>query len=66
MCPHCNAAIASVNVLQIPVNALFLHEPWRGVLYTCPACGKVLSAAIDPIAIKTHIVDEILSRMGRA
>ncbi len=64
LCPHCEKPIGHVNIQEVTVGG-FMTDQWRGITYACPHCQKVLSVAIDPIAIKTDIVEEILRALGK-
>ena len=59
LCPYCETNLGHVNINDVNVGAL-LGNQWRGITYSCPHCRKILTVAIDPIAIKTDIVNEIL------
>lgn len=57
-CPHCDALISRLNLEEMTSSALFGQE-WRTIAYVCPNCQKILSTQIDPIAIKTDIINAI-------
>lgn len=57
-CPHCNKLVLSVNLDKVESSVLF-GGSWNTILYSCPNCQKVLNVQIDPIAIKTDIIDDI-------
>lgn len=56
-CPHCNELVLRVNLDKVESSAL--GGPWNTILYSCPHCQKVLNVQIDPIAIKTDIIEAI-------
>ena len=62
-CPKCEAPISSVTIETISVKAK--PQNWTGVSYLCPSCSWVLSVAIDPIAIRTDIVEQIVNALAR-
>jgi len=64
MCPHCRAVVAAVNLREVTVHA-GLGNQWRGVAYTCFGCGAVLSVGIDPVALKTDMIEELFARLRR-
>ena len=64
LCPSCDAPVLRAVIQEVPIGGLF-SEQWRGITYSCPSCQHVLSVAIDPIAIKSDIVDEILTALGK-
>ena len=38
---------------------------WEGVAYHCPGCHAVLGVGIDPIALKTDIVNEVVEALRK-
>lgn len=64
LCPKCQAHVGRANLADITVGNP-LNKQWNGIAYTCPSCSTILSVAIDPIAIKTDIVNEILRALGK-
>jgi hypothetical protein len=61
MCPHCENIVGTVNIKD--VNVVSGINQWRGIAYMCNHCRKILSVAIDPISLKSDIVDEIVQRL---
>ena len=65
-CPSCGNVARRVNVDNIEFRTNDIGGPvWNGVSYKCPSCNTILSVSIDPAALKTVIVKEILARLGR-
>ena len=62
-CPHCKNPVTHVVLEAIPVNAI--GATWTGVTYACPACNCVLSVGIDPVAMKSDAVNEILDGLRK-
>jgi hypothetical protein len=62
-CPKCEKPFSSVRCEHITVNAP--GGKWNGVSYACPLCSSALSVGIDPIAIKTDIVKDILKALRK-
>lgn len=60
-CPHCDSAITHFN-LQEMTSSVFMGTQWVTIAYVCPSCQKIISAQIDPIAIKTDTVNAIKNR----
>ena len=61
-CPKCETILNNVNLEGIDVYVN--HQPqWNGVAYLCPFCNSILSVGIDPIALKTDIVDDLLRKL---
>ncbi len=63
MCPHCDNAINQVNITDINVQGAM--NAWHGIKYTCAACGYILSVAIDPVALKADLREEIVNDLRR-
>jgi len=61
-CPKCEKIITSVTIDD--VNGCVLSMPtWKTISYQCPYCNTVLGVQIDPVAIKTDIVNEIVKAL---
>ena len=60
-CPKCGTIITTVRVEDVDV-IVNLQKRWKGITYCCPSCNGVLSVAIDPVALKTDTVEEILGK----
>lgn len=58
-CPGCNQVVASVEIEHVNVTQNFQNK-WHGVSYACPHCATVLGVSLDPIALKTDIVQEVV------
>lgn len=63
-CPKCEKLVSSANLNEIEAS-VFMGTKWRTVTYNCPYCSTILGCQIDPIAIKTEIVSEILEGLKR-
>jgi hypothetical protein len=63
ICPNCKDSFSYVNLKNVSIKAK--PTPWNGVAYCCPYCDGALSVAIDPIAIKSDIVSEILGALDK-
>lgn len=63
-CPKCEKSLTTAGISDLTVGSAF-NKQWNGVAYTCPYCYTILSVAIDPIAIKTDIVREVLRGLGK-
>lgn len=64
LCPSCDKVLSSVNFDEVNVKSLG-SQTWRGTAFLCPFCRHILSVQIDPIAIKSDLIDELLRRLGR-
>jgi len=63
-CHHCDRVVLNVLVEAITVNEGFTPA-WKGASFLCPYCRAILSVGLDPIALKTDIVNEVVKRLGR-
>lgn len=61
ICPKCESAVSEVSIEPIRVRGR--GSSWHGVAYSCSSCGSVLSVAIDPVALKSDIVSEIVDEL---
>jgi hypothetical protein len=65
-CPKCDKPVSSVTTCNVEVNTIpSPGHTWRGVEHCCPSCGCILGVQIDPVALKTDIVEEILHALGK-
>lgn len=63
-CPHCEELITSVSIQALD-GKVAGRTRWACIGYTCPRCSKLISVQIDPVALKTDIlngVEELLKR----
>jgi hypothetical protein len=65
-CPKCERNILHCEIKGLPVHVNGIPR-WEGIAHVCPFedCQAVLSVAIDPIAIKSDIVKEILENLRK-
>lgn len=63
-CPYCNQNILTVNIKTIPAYDESGRQ-WDWVTYTCPNfnCNAILSVWIDPVALKTDTVNDIIKKL---
>lgn len=64
-CPHCEAVINRLNLKEVDGSVPFGSAKWKCVTYGCPSCQKVISAQIDPVALKTDILAGVKKLLGR-
>jgi hypothetical protein len=62
-CPKCGNLVASVTLNEVSVNTIGMI--WRGVTYSCQSCNSVLSVGIDPVSLKSDLVDEIAALLHK-
>ncbi len=63
-CPSCEKMFSSVNMEEVKVRGTDTRT-WHGVSYRCPMCQACLGVGIDPVALKTDTVSEILKALGK-
>lgn len=63
-CPKCEKTVHALNLTEVDAS-VFMGTKWRTVTYNCPHCNTILGCQIDPIAIKTDTVNEIMKRLKR-
>ncbi len=61
-CPKCEKLVSNVKIEELRVDVGYLPA-WKGVSYVCPWCNAIMSIQIDPVALKTDIVNEVVRRM---
>lgn len=61
-CPKCEKLLSYVTGGAVDVKVP-MGKTWNGVSYSCPYCHTMISAQIDPIAIKTDIVNELFKKL---
>jgi hypothetical protein len=64
LCPYCKTTLSSVNIEGIDGNVSYTPS-WKAITYSCPFCQSILSVQIDPVALKTDIVDEVIKKIKR-
>jgi len=64
-CPSCDKNLLSMKMESIDIRGTD-GRAWHGVVYSCPMCMHALSTGIDPVALKTDTVKEVLKKLGRA
>ena len=66
-CPKCGKVPAfGINLQTVDMK----HQDgrsWYGVAYVCPnfACQTILGVGLDPIALKSDTVKEVLKGLGK-
>lgn len=65
-CPKCEKLVS--YVVFGAVDARFDRmggSTFNALAYRCPHCQTILSVQIDPVALKTDTVNEILKALGQ-
>jgi endogenous inhibitor of DNA gyrase (YacG/DUF329 family) len=59
-CPKCEKLVTRLNLNGMDASEPFkMGNGWKAITLTCPHCSSVLGAQIDPIAIRSDIVNAI-------
>lgn len=61
-CPYCGKLVTSLRGNGI--EATFSVNSWKAVTYSCPACNSILSCQIDPVALKTDIINGVVKKLS--
>jgi hypothetical protein len=64
-CPSCQKTIASLDGDGTNVSFNFGGESWKTIVFKCPLCNAVLGAQVDPIALRTDIVNMVTDRIAK-
>jgi hypothetical protein len=62
-CPVCQGIVTHLRGDGVQAN--FGGKSYNAVTYSCPACLAVLGSQIDPIAIRTDIIDMLCAELKR-
>lgn len=63
-CPHCDKFVSAFSLKDLDAN----HPNDRGykaVALACPSCNAILAAQIDPVAIRTETVDQVVAELRK-
>lgn len=61
-CPKCEKVLTAVRIEDVDVQVGFQNR-WRGISYCCVYCNAAIGVGIDPIALKTDIVQQIIGAL---
>lgn len=59
-CPKCEQVMPHL-LIETPKIKQHRSDIYLGITLSCPSCHTVLSAAIDPIAIKTDVIKSVVA-----
>ncbi len=63
ICPNCKKPVLAVRGAKVTVSAP--AGQFNGLGYSCMNCQAALGVQIDPVAIKTDIVEEVVEQLSR-
>lgn len=64
-CPSCGQAVVTVAAQGVNITVSPGGKTFKGLAYGCVACGGVLGCQIDPIAVKTDIINGVVDEVRR-
>jgi len=64
-CPNCKKKIQEVRFQIVKSRHSFGRDILNSIAHCCPMCDSILSVEVDPIAVKTDTVRELMKRLGR-
>src|SRR5258706_12456637 len=62
-CPKCDRSLVHLKLATPEIRDR--TTKWLGVAYLCPYCNSILGAGIDPVALKTDTVQEVLKALRK-
>ncbi|HWE93406.1 MAG TPA: hypothetical protein VG269_05475 [Tepidisphaeraceae bacterium] len=60
-CPKCEKLISHVNLEKMGIH-VNNQTQWNGVSYSCPLCQTLLSVSMDPIALNSDVVENVIAK----
>ena len=63
-CPYCKTLMNGSRIVGMDASeGPFAKKSFKAIAHCCPSCDAVFSVEIDPIALKTDIINGILKGM---
>jgi uncharacterized protein with PIN domain len=63
-CPKCEKMLGSVNIQKISASVIF-GEKYHALAYVCPHCQSILNVGIDPVALNSDLVDDLVRALRK-
>jgi hypothetical protein len=60
--PYCKASLSTVVIEAVEAHVA-KGKSYHALTYACPHCHFVLSVALDPVALKSDTVSEIVGAL---
>ncbi len=64
-CPKCEKTITYTNLKGLESKEPFGGKAWKAVAHCCPHCDSAFSVEIDPIALRSDIINGVKRALGR-
>ena len=61
-CPSCQKTVLNCRISEMD-GTVFMGRTWRTISFNCPMCNTILGVQIDPIAVKTDVVNELFQKL---
>src|SRR5215475_1573283 len=58
-CPKCGKPIAELSIDTVKSSLKGQERKFPAVVFSCPSCGSVLGAQIDPVAVMSGTVQGV-------
>ena len=62
-CPKCEKFVSKAKVEYLEITGV--GKTYNGISIVCPFCTTILGADIDPIALKTDIIQGVLKALKK-
>lgn len=62
-CPKCDNTALTVKLESIEIREPGASSGWNGVSYVCQSCNCILGVQIDPVALRTDIVNQTVDKL---
>jgi len=63
-CPKCEQTLSHIKMTGADVYVRAKRE-FSGVTFCCPLCQTILSAGIDPFALKSDTIDGVIAAVKK-
>jgi hypothetical protein len=63
-CPKCEDTVMALTINGVG-GSVFFGKTWNCITLCCPNCDTVLGAQIDPIAIKSDTLTELVALLRK-
>lgn len=64
-CPKCEKVLVGLNLESCVASVPFGGGQYNAIMLSCPYCSAVVSAQIDPIALRTDIVNMVVNKLKK-
>jgi hypothetical protein len=61
-CPKCDSPVTVTGCVGVEIRPVGA-TPRHGVAYTCLACDTILGCEMDPLAVRSEIVSQVVEQL---